>query len=133
MFFLVYHRAEKEWGDGIRGLALSAARFSLLRVEEGPPHAKNWRPQIMIFVKLNQDLIPVDKKLLALANQLKAGKGLTMVYSILKGEFQQNISEASIAKINLKKHLEEEKVKGFSDVLVCPDIATGIESMYVTT
>ena len=23
-------RAEKEWGDGIRGLALSAARFSLL-------------------------------------------------------------------------------------------------------
>ena len=24
-------RAEKEWGDGIRGLALSAARFSLLR------------------------------------------------------------------------------------------------------
>ena len=28
-------RAEKEWGDGIRGLALSAARYSLLRLEEG--------------------------------------------------------------------------------------------------
>ena len=27
----LYFRAEKEWGDGIRGLALSAARFSLLR------------------------------------------------------------------------------------------------------
>jgi hypothetical protein len=27
--------AEKEWGDGIRGLALSAARYSLLRLEEG--------------------------------------------------------------------------------------------------
>ena len=83
-------RAEKEWGDGIRGLALSAARFSLLRfsifntiitiiifiktsyiinilntpstsppltssskshlthhrLEDGPPHTKNWRPQI---------------------------------------------------------------------------------------
>jgi potassium/chloride transporter 4/5/6 len=27
--------AEKEWGDGLRGLALSAARFSLLRLEDG--------------------------------------------------------------------------------------------------
>ena len=37
------HRAEKEWGDGIRGLSLSAARYALLRLEVGPPHTKNWR------------------------------------------------------------------------------------------
>lgn len=37
------HRAEKEWGDGIRGISLSAARFALMRLEEGPPHTKNWR------------------------------------------------------------------------------------------
>lgn len=36
-------RAEKEWGDGIRGLSLSAARYALLRLEAGPPHTKNWR------------------------------------------------------------------------------------------
>lgn len=40
---LMCHRAEKEWGDGIRGLSLSAARFALMRLEEGPPHTKNWR------------------------------------------------------------------------------------------
>lgn len=34
-FMLLLYRAEKEWGDGIRGLALSAARYSLLRLEEG--------------------------------------------------------------------------------------------------
>lgn len=39
----VRHRAEKEWGDGIRGISLSAARFALMRLEEGPPHTKNWR------------------------------------------------------------------------------------------
>lgn len=32
---LLSNSAEKEWGDGIRGLALSAARYSLLRLEEG--------------------------------------------------------------------------------------------------
>lgn len=41
--FLYPHRAEKEWGDGIRGLSLNAARYALLRVEHGPPHTKNWR------------------------------------------------------------------------------------------
>lgn len=43
MFSPLSLRAEKEWGDGIRGLSLSAARFALLRLEEGPPHTKNWR------------------------------------------------------------------------------------------
>lgn len=41
--WLTSPRAEKEWGDGIRGLSLSAARYALLRLEEGPPHTKNWR------------------------------------------------------------------------------------------
>lgn len=39
----VCRSAEKEWGDGIRGLSLSAARYALMRLEEGPPHTKNWR------------------------------------------------------------------------------------------
>lgn len=41
--YSLFIRAEKEWGDGIRGLSLSAARYALLRLEEGPPHTKNWR------------------------------------------------------------------------------------------
>ena len=68
-------RAEKEWGDGIRGLALSAARFSLLRLEDGPPHTKNWRPQILILAKLDDKLNVKHKRLFTLASQLKAGKG----------------------------------------------------------
>lgn len=41
--YCLCHSAEKEWGDGIRGLSLSAARYALMRLEEGPPHTKNWR------------------------------------------------------------------------------------------
>uniref|UniRef100_A0A8C5KKX5 Solute carrier family 12, member 7 n=1 Tax=Jaculus jaculus TaxID=51337 RepID=A0A8C5KKX5_JACJA len=40
--YIEYRGAEKEWGDGIRGLSLNAARYALLRVEHGPPHTKNW-------------------------------------------------------------------------------------------
>jgi len=82
---MIYCRAEKEWGDGISGLALNAARFSLLRLEEGPPHIKNWRPQILTLCKMNAGLKPNNRKLLSLASQLKAGKGLAVVSSVLQG------------------------------------------------
>ena len=53
----VYSRAEKEWGDGVSGLSLQAARYSLLQLEEKPLHTKNWRPQMLILVKLKDNLI----------------------------------------------------------------------------
>jgi len=66
-------RAEKEWGDGLRGLAMSAARFALLRLEEGPPHVKNWRPQLLILLKLDDKLEPKYRKMLTFSSQLKEG------------------------------------------------------------
>jgi len=66
-------RAEKEWGDGLRGLAMSAARFALLRLEEGPPHVKNWRPQLLILLKLDDRLEPKYRKMLTFSSQLKEG------------------------------------------------------------
>lgn len=38
--YIEYAGAEKEWGDGLRGLKLSAARFALLNVENRPQHTK---------------------------------------------------------------------------------------------
>lgn len=53
----------------------------------GPPHTKNWRPQILILAKLTKDLVPKYKKLFTFASQLKAGKGLTMAVSVIEGEY----------------------------------------------
>jgi hypothetical protein len=77
-------RAEKEWGDGLRGLAMSAARYALLRLEEGPPHVKNWRPQILILLKLNDKLEPKYRKMLTFSSQLKEGWCSQLVYNCLK-------------------------------------------------
>lgn len=125
----VVRSAEKEWGDGIRGLALSAARFSLLRLEEGPPHTKNWRPQILILAKLTDDLVPKYRKIFAFAAQLKAGKGLTVCVSVISGDYTRCSSEALAAKQNLRKTMEEEKVKGFVDVLAARNITDGISHL----
>ncbi|XP_076638687.1 solute carrier family 12 member kcc isoform X5 [Colletes latitarsis] len=131
--YIEYRGAEKEWGDGIRGLALSAARYSLLRLEEGPPHTKNWRPQILILAKLTDDLVPKYRKLFAFASQLKAGKGLTVCVSCIGGDYIQNSGEALAAKQSLRKTIVEEKVKGFVDVLVARNIVDGLSSLIQTT
>ncbi|XP_055934757.1 solute carrier family 12 member 7-like isoform X2 [Argiope bruennichi] len=131
--YIEFRGAEKEWGDGIRGLALSAARYSLLRLEEGPPHTKNWRPQILVLCKLNSDLVPKHRKLISFASQLKAGKGLTLVSSVIEGEFTKKHSEAQAAKLSLRKVMTEEKVKGFAEVVVCPSIANGLSHLIQTT
>lgn len=129
--FITINSAEKEWGDGIRGMALTAARYSLLRLEEGPPHTKNWRPQIMILVKPNDENLPKYRKLFSFAAQLKAGKGLTVCVSVVQGDFTKKLNKASETKQNIKRIMEEEKVKGFVEVMVAHNIVDGLSSMYV--
>ncbi|KAI0215201.1 Solute carrier family 12 member 6 [Lamellibrachia satsuma] len=124
--YIEYKGAEQEWGDGLRGLAMSAARFALLRLEEGPPHVKNWRPQILILLKLNDDLVPKYRKMLTFSSQLKAGKGLTLVGSVLEGEFVHRYADMQAAKQSITTMMKKEKVKGFADALVSRDITEGI-------
>lgn len=130
--YIEYRGAEKEWGDGIRGLALSAARFSLLRLEEGPPHTKNWRPQILLLVKMNSELQPEHRKYISLVSQLKAGKGLTICASVIGGDYTEQAGEATRAKQTLKSIMEKERVKGFAEVLVAKNISDGLCNLVQT-
>lgn len=180
--YIEFSGAEKEWGDGKQGLALSAARYNLLRLKTSEPHTKNWRPQLLLFCKLKPTLElepqsalavgskhrgghslalgPADSsqkhqqtpaggggggiaydssnavdeqclrvahpKLLTFASQLKAGKGLTLVSSIIEGDFKRRAAQAAKARQSLQEAMQEEKVKGFADVLVAPSIMDGL-------
>lgn len=107
-------------------MALTAARYSLLRLEEAEPHTKNWRPQILILSKLNEDLTPKYRKLFSFAHQLKAGKGLTVCAAVIEGDYTRSTGGALAAKDILNKVMEEERVKGFCDVLVARNITDGL-------
>lgn len=127
--YIEYRGAEKEWGDGIRGLSLSAARYALLRLEEGPPHTKNWRPQLLVLVRVDQDQNVVHPQLLSLTNQLKAGKGLTIVGSVLEGTYLENHPQAQRAEESIRRIMEAEKVKGFCQVVTSSNIRDGISHL----
>ncbi|KAM6960096.1 solute carrier family 12 member 6 isoform 2-T2 [Tautogolabrus adspersus] len=127
--YIEYHGAEKEWGDGIRGLSLSAARYALLRLEEGPPHTKNWRPQVLVLLKLDEDAHVKSPRLLTFASQLKAGKGLTIVGTVVSGNFLQSYGEALAAEQTLKHLMDKERVKGFVQCIVAQKPREGISHM----
>ncbi|KAM6942564.1 solute carrier family 12 member 4 isoform 1-T1 [Xenentodon cancila] len=124
--YIEYQGAEKEWGDGIRGLSLSAARYALLRLEVGPPHTKNWRPQLLVLLKLDEDLHVKYPRLLTFASQLKAGKGLTIVGSVIQGNFLDSFGELQAAEQAIKNMMEIERVKGFCQVVVATKVREGI-------
>lgn len=54
------------------------------------------------------------------------GKGLTVCVSVIGGDYTRSYSEAMAAKQNLRKTMDEERVKGFVDVLVARQISDGL-------
>ncbi|XP_031439899.1 solute carrier family 12 member 7 isoform X4 [Clupea harengus] len=123
--YIEYRGAEKEWGDGIRGLSLNAARYALMRLEEAPPHTKNWRPQLLVLLNLDSELCVKHPRLLSLTSQLKAGKGLTIVGSVLEGTYLTKETESKKAETNIKSSMTAEKTKGFCHVVVSSNLRDG--------
>uniref|UniRef100_A0A8C1MLU6 Solute carrier family 12 member 5b n=1 Tax=Cyprinus carpio TaxID=7962 RepID=A0A8C1MLU6_CYPCA len=118
--YIEFCGAEKEWGDGIRGISLSAARYALMRLEEGPPHTKNWRPQILVLMSLDAEQNVEQPRLLSLTSQLKAGKGLTIVGACVEGTYLNNQPQAQEG--DQVRLMEVEKVKGFSQVVISSNL-----------
>ncbi|XP_014884133.1 solute carrier family 12 member 7 isoform X3 [Poecilia latipinna] len=127
--YIEYRGAEKEWGDGIRGLSLNAARYALIRLEEAPPHTKNWRPQLLVLLNLDSDLGVKHPRLLSLTTQLKAGKGLTIVGNVLQGTYLSHEAEAKKAEQNIKSTMATERTKGFCHVVVSSNLRDGISHL----
>ncbi|XP_075941517.1 solute carrier family 12 member 7 isoform X5 [Anarhichas minor] len=127
--YIEYRGAEKEWGDGIRGLSLNAARYALIRLEEAPPHTKNWRPQLLVLLNLDSDQGVKHPRLLSLTTQMKAGKGLTIVGNVLEGTYLTKDTEARKAEQNIKSAMSEERTKGFCHVVVSSNLRDGVSHL----
>uniref|UniRef100_A0A3B3CQ93 Solute carrier family 12 member 7b n=1 Tax=Oryzias melastigma TaxID=30732 RepID=A0A3B3CQ93_ORYME len=127
--YIEYRGAEKEWGDGIRGLSLNAARYALIRLEEAPPHTKNWRPQLLVLLNLDSDQAVKHPRLLSLTTQLKAGKGLTIVGYVLEGTYLTKDTEAKKAEQNIKSSMSAERTKGFCHVVISSNLRDGVSHL----
>uniref|UniRef100_A0AAX7W7G7 Solute carrier family 12 member 7b n=1 Tax=Astatotilapia calliptera TaxID=8154 RepID=A0AAX7W7G7_ASTCA len=127
--YIEYRGAEKEWGDGIRGLSLNAARYALNRLEDAPPHTKNWRPQLLVLLNVDSDQAVKHPRLVSFTTQLKAGKGLTIVGNVLQGTYLTKESESKKAEQNIKAAMSAERTKGFCHVVVSSNLRDGVSHL----
>lgn len=67
-------------------------------VVDGSCDCTLFRPQLLVLVRVDQDQNVVHPQLLSLTSQLKAGKGLTIVGSVLEGTFLDNHPQAQRAE-----------------------------------
>lgn len=56
------------------------------------------RPQLLVLLKLDEDFHVKYPRLLTFASQLKAGKGLTIVGSVIQGNFLDSFGEMQAAE-----------------------------------
>ncbi|CAB3406768.1 unnamed protein product [Caenorhabditis bovis] len=121
--YVEWKGAKKEWGDGIRGLALTTAQYSLMKIEDKNPHPKNWRPQLLLLFSMQWSKEIIDVRylnLLNLASQLKAGKGLSVVTAFLKGDptSPDDKKKGEQVKARIDFDMNQVRLRGFAKTLV---------------
>ena len=143
---LQYAGAKIEWGDGLKGLRLSAARYALLTVDtRAEHHTRNWRPQLLVFYPTtsahadggtSEDAATLPErreKLLGFIGQLKAGKGLTMVAECIEGTYIKQAAHSRVERERLADQLRRHRIRGFCDVLVAERYSQGVASLIQTS
>ncbi|KAK2182014.1 hypothetical protein NP493_371g01043 [Ridgeia piscesae] len=130
--YVEYKGGEKEWGDGIRGLSMMTAHKALIRLNESEPHTKNWRPQMLILVKLCDDLTPIYPKLFTFASQLKAGKGLVIAATAIEGNFITDIEKFHQAREMLLEMMSSVGIEGFAQVNISNNIMCSLSGFVQT-
>lgn len=57
---------------------------------------------------------------------MRIGRGLTLVATVIEGEFTRHKEQAESLKHVIKELINKEKVKGFPEVIVSKDLAEGL-------
>nr|XP_040129325.1 solute carrier family 12 member 7 [Ictidomys tridecemlineatus] len=87
------------------------------------------RPQVLVMLNLDAQRCVKHPRLLSFASQLKAGKGLTIVGSVLEGTYLDQHLEAQQAEENIRFLMGLEKTKGFCQLVVSSNLRDGMSHL----
>jgi len=113
---------KSSWGDVRAGLWSSVARFALLKLKEKNKHARNWRPNILLFSSNPTTLMKLTK----VANLFNQNRGVVTVSRILIDEMSNKNIDTEKLQIDMEHELEKENISAFPEVYVVPDFKQGI-------
>ena len=87
----------------------------------------------MCKVDQSQPVVPLaHPKLLSLLGQLKGGRGLCVLGSIVRGRLATDWKLQKKVDRSLRRQRDENKVRGFTQVVMCDDVDAGLGSLLQT-
>ena len=113
------------FGDARRGFVYTNISKNLLRLRDIDPHAKNWRPTILVLsgnpnTRLNLILFGV---------WLEAGRGIVTVAHLIVGNLSALAGERQSAIRQLEQLLRDNDIQAFGEVLVTEDFDQGVSCL----
>ncbi|RLB59721.1 MAG: hypothetical protein DRI34_00870 [Deltaproteobacteria bacterium] len=116
-------RLSTTFGDLRSGIWFSALRFCLLKLRESTFHPRNWKPNILLFLRG----IGTHAHLLDLAGWLGQEKGIVALATLLPGDVTETIASgaAAEARRKLEAFLEGRQLTAFAKVVAVKDFYQG--------
>jgi hypothetical protein len=116
-------RISGTWGDLRSGIWFSALRFCLLKLKQSTVHPRNWKPNVMAFLRGTGS----HAHLLQFAGWLGHEKGIATIMTLLTGDAHEQIKNgsASEAQKKLDVFLEGSDLTAFGKVVAVEDFYEG--------
>jgi hypothetical protein len=118
----------RTWGDVRSGIWTSLARYALLNLERAPTeHARNWRPNIMVFTGQPHN----REHLVALAEWLSLGRGIVTFSQLITGAVDQGNKPKlrETARRHIRSYIKDRRMAAFAEAQIVPDFARGAVSV----
>ena len=110
------------YGDVRRGFYYSRVRENLFKLNNQPPHPKNWRPNTLILSGNPHS----RRTLTQYALWLESHRGVATLVEVITGPFHEGLRRREAAQRRLQDFIESHRFKAFADVCVTEDFDQGV-------
>ncbi len=123
--YLRLQEVEAGWADSRRSHHLRAARDHLLAAARMAEHARDWRPQLLVFSNTARR----RARVLRFASWVEGGSGLTTVVRVLQGYGRDMLDRRAEALEELTAELKDSKATAFPLVVSAADLDQAIATV----
>ena len=123
--YLSHSERPASWSDSRRSHHLRAARNHLLAAAHEPAHARDWRPQILLFSADSER----RARLLEFAEWVQGDSGLATAVQIVEGSGPEVLKQRDEQLEALREELKARESNAFPLVVTAPTLDTAVTSL----
>lgn len=120
--YLSRRAQQARFGDARRGLYEALIRWALIRLNERPMSARNWRPHLLTFV--DDPLKELD--LIRFSDWFSQGRGVVTVCNLVVGDLMSDDLDIEDRRNKIQSVIDAEDIVVFPEVDAVNDIVEGL-------